>query len=169
MPRMIGPRIFLAAAPYALTLAATPLRAAEPGPKSTGLKVGAAAVELHATDDLVIAGGIGPGHAVGQDGMLRVIANVIQGPPNNTRIAIVACDILMIRRDYLDKAAQEIEQKTGIAFNNILINCTHTHHAPSTVKIHGYDVIPDFARQVQNAIVQAVVQANEKLKASPDV
>src|SRR5207253_5854636 len=45
--------------------------------------------------------------------------------------------------------------------------CTHTHYAPSTVKIHGYDVIPEFATQVKNAAVEAVVKANEKLAASP--
>lgn len=132
------------------------------------LRVGAAAVELRSDEDMPIAGGIGPGKATGQDGMLRVVATVIQGPPSGTKVAIVAIDILMIRRDYLDAAAKEIEQKTGIPFDHILINCTHTHHAPSTVKIHGYDVIPGFAEQVKNAIVEAVVKANDKLKDSPD-
>ena len=135
----------------------------------TGLSVGAAAVDLLATDDLVIAGGIGPGKATGQDGQLRVVATVVQGPPNNTRVALVALDILMIRRDYLDEAAKQIEQKTGIPFDHILINCTHTHHAPSTVKIHGYDVIDGFARQVRDKIVEAVVKANEKVAQNRNV
>ena len=120
-------------------------------PSLANLKVGAAAVELRADDEMPIAGGIGPGKSTGQDGMLRAVATVVQGPPNGTRVAIVALDILMIRRDYLDAAAKEVEQKTGIPFNNVIINCTHTHHAPSTVKIHGYDVIPEFATQVKNA------------------
>lgn len=131
------------------------------------LKVGAAAVELHADDELPIAGGIGPGKATGQDGLLRAVATVIQGPPDDTKVAIVALDILMIRRDYLDEAVKMIEQKTGIPFDHIIINCTHTHHAPSTVKIHGYDVIPEFAEQVRDAIVQAVVEAHDKMAASP--
>jgi hypothetical protein len=136
-------------------------------PSLANLKVGAAAVELHGDDEMPIAGGIGPGKANGQDGMLRAVATVVQGPPNGTRVAIVALDILMIRRDYLDAAAKEIEQRTGIPFNNVIINCTHTHHAPSTVKIHGYDVISEFATQVKNAVVEAVVKANEKLATSP--
>lgn len=136
-------------------------------PSVANLKVGAAAVELRSDDALPIAGGIGPGKATGQDGMLRAVATVVQGPPNGTRVAIVALDILMIRRDYLDAAAKEIEQRTGIPFNNVIINCTHTHHAPSTVKIHGYDVISEFATQVKNAVVEAVVKANEKLATSP--
>ena len=133
------------------------------------LSVGAAAAEIHATDELVIAGGIGPGKAKGQDGMLRAVATVIQGPPNNTRVAIVAVDILMVQRDYLDAAAREIERKTGIPFDHILINCTHTHHAPSTVKIHGYDVLPEFTAHVRDKIVESVVQANERLTQNADV
>ena len=103
------------------------------------LKVGAAAVELRGDDAMPIAGGIGPGKATGQEGLLRAVATVIQGPPNGTRIALVALDILMIRRDYLDAAAKEVERRTGIPFGSVIINCTHTHHAPSTVKIHGYE------------------------------
>lgn len=133
------------------------------------LKVGAAAVELYADDEMFIAGGIGPGKATGQDGMLRAVATVVEGPPNETRIAIVALDILKIRRDYLDVAARKIEVKTGIPFDHILINCTHNHHAPSAVKGHAYDVIPEFAEQVQDAIVQSVVKANGNLKDSPPV
>ena len=59
------------------------------------VKVAAAALELQATDDMVIAGGIGPGHAKGQDALLRAVATVIQGPPHDTRVAIVALDILV--------------------------------------------------------------------------
>jgi neutral ceramidase len=131
--------------------------------------VGAAAVELHATDDLPIAGGIGPGKATGQDGTLRVVATVIQGPPNNTRVAIVALDVIMLSRDYQDAAAREIERKTGIPFDHILINCTHTHHAPSTVKAHGYEVLREFTAQVRDKTVEAVVKANEIIAQNPEV
>ena len=150
---------------WAAGQSALPLLAAE-APK---LAVGAAAVELHSTDDLVIAGGIGPGKATGQDGMLRVVATVVRSPRDNTRVAVVAIDILMIRRDYLDAAAKQIAQQTGIPFDHILINCTHTHHAPSTVKIHGYDVIPEFAAQVRDKIVEAVVEADARSTGNGDV
>lgn len=127
------------------------------------LRVGAAYAEFAASDEMAIAGGIGPGKATGQEGMLRAVATVIQGPPDDSKIAIVACDILMIDRKYLDAAAMEIEKRTGIPFKHILINCTHTHHAPSTVKIHGYDVIEPFALHVRDQIVQAVVKAHGQL------
>jgi neutral ceramidase len=133
------------------------------------LSVGTAAIELHCTDDQIIAGSIGPQKAVGQDGLLRVLATVVRGGPDNARVAIVALDILMMERVYLDAAAREIEQRTGIPFSNILINCTHTHHAPSTVKIHGYDVLPEFVAQIQHKIVEAVVTANDRLAQNADV
>jgi neutral ceramidase len=44
-----------------------------------------------------------------------------------------------------------------------LINCTHTHHAPSTLRLHGYDADAEFTAEVQRAIVDAVKDAAKKL------
>jgi len=131
------------------------------------VRVGAAAVELHATDDMVVAGTTHPRKLSGQDGMLRAVATVIQGPPRDTRVAIVALDIIAIGRKHLDAAAKQIEQKTGIPFDHILINCTHTHQVPSTIRIFDYDAVPEFVAQVESAIVESVVQANSRLNSSP--
>ena len=128
-----------------------------------GLRTGAAAVNLKAEDSMVIGGGIGPGLTQGQEGELRAVATVIekQGSP---KVAIVACDVLMLNRDILDVAVAEIEKKTGIPAAGILINCTHTHHAPSTVTVHGYQRDEEFCRRVQQGIIEAVVAANAKLE-----
>src|SRR5437762_2645070 len=95
------------------------------------LKVGAAAVDLDADDAMVIGGSIHAGKAKGQEGKLRAVAVVIDHPGSGA-VAIAACDVLMMNRDLLDGAAAEIEKTCGIPFSNILINCTHTHHAPSS-------------------------------------
>ncbi len=79
------------------------------------------------------------------------------------KLAIVACDILMITRQHLDPVAAEIEKTTGIPAANILINCTHTHHAPSTMVLHGYGLDDTFTKRVQRGIVQAVQEANANL------
>ena len=126
------------------------------------LHVGAAAVELEADDDMVIAGGITPGKAGGQEGKLRAVAVVLEQQPFG-KIAIVACDVLMMMRDHLDPAAREIEKTTGIPFTNILINCTHTHHAPSTMVLHGYGLDDTFVKRVQRGIVKSVQDANANL------
>ncbi|MFO0909199.1 MAG: hypothetical protein U0794_12760 [Isosphaeraceae bacterium] len=126
------------------------------------LRAGAAHKALEATDDLVIGGGIGPGKATGQEGELRASAVVIEAP-DGSKVCLVACDVLMIERDILDPAARAIEKRTGIPFDQILINATHTHHAPTTCTIHGYSREETFTKQVGEKIVEAAVAANAAL------
>ena len=131
------------------------------------LKAGAAAANLKADDALVIGGGIGPHKYTGQEGELRASAVVIEDP-QGAKVALVACDVLMVKRDVLDRAARRIEQATGIPFDNILINATHTHHAPTTVTIHGYRREEAFTQQVGDKAVEAAVAANERLDPGDD-
>jgi neutral ceramidase len=126
-------------------------------------------VSLRATDDMAIAGGIGPWYATGQDGQLRAVATVIQGPPAGTRVAILALDVIGMYRSQLDKVVTQIQQTTGIPTDHILVNCTHTHYAPATVSMHGCNPVPEFLEQVEHAAVEAVVAANRELSASPPV
>src|SRR5687767_10365132 len=125
--------------------------------QAKGLQVGAAAVELQAEDSMVIGGGIHGGTVKGQEGQLRAVALVLE-QPGSKKLAIVACDVLMLTRDLLDPVVEEIEKTCGIPAANVLINATHTHHAPSTVTIHGYVRDELFCRRVQRGIVQAVTQ-----------
>jgi hypothetical protein len=127
-----------------------------------GLKAGAAAEVLSADDAMVIGGGIGPGRAAGQEGELRASAIVVEDGRGG-RVALVACDVLMIERDVLDRAAHRIERSTGIPFDHILINATHTHHAPTTVTVHGYERDEAFTRQVEDRIVRAAEKAAGRL------
>ena len=77
---------------------------------------GAAAANIEADDSMVIGGGIGPGKAKGQEGQLRAVAVVIARPGAEKRekVAIVACDVLFVQRDFVDRALQRIEKSTGI-------------------------------------------------------
>lgn len=126
------------------------------------LKAGAAKAVLEATDAMVIGGGIGPGHLQGQEGELRASAVVIEGPDGG-KACLVACDVLMIERDILDAAARKIAEKIGVPFDAVLINATHTHHAPTTCTIHGYEREEAFAQQVGEKVVEAAVAANARL------
>ncbi len=131
------------------------------------LKVGAAAVNLVADDSMVIAGGIMPRFFKGQEGELRAIAVVIE-KPGSAKVAIVACDVLFLPRELVDPALVEIEKTTGIPGDQILVNCTHTHHAPCTGTVHGYESDGVFFKRVQAGIIKAVQQANEKLSELDD-
>jgi len=147
-------RVF-AAALLAGSLLIGPLFAAE-------LRTGAAAIDLEGDDAMVIAGGIAPGKATGQEGLLRAVAVVLE-KPGVGKVAIVACDVLFVTRDFVDPALATIEKSTGIPPSHVLVNATHTHHAPSTAKVHGYGRDEVFVKRVQEGIVKAVEQANAKL------
>ncbi len=126
------------------------------------LRVGTAAANLEADDSMVIAGGIHPRYVKGQEGKLRALAVVIEKPAS-AKLAIVACDVLMMTRDQLDPVVQRIEQTCGIPASHVMIHCTHTHHAPSTCRVHGYDRDEVFSKRVQQGILEAVREANAEL------
>src|SRR6516165_8547153 len=105
--------------------------------KGAAVRVGASAVELEANDDMVIGGGILPVKVKGQEAPLRAVAVVIE-KPGAGKVALIACDVLMMNRDMLDPAVEEVAKALGIPTANVLVNCTHTHHAPSTCTVHGY-------------------------------
>jgi neutral ceramidase len=132
-------------------------------PRPDAIRVGVAVTELVADDDMVIGGSILPYKVKGQEGKLRAVATVIE-KPGAGKVCIVACDVLMLNRDLLDPVAEEVANALGIPESHVLINCTHTHHAPSTVKIHGYERDEVFCRRVQKAIAKAAKDANAKLK-----
>jgi len=134
------------------------------GKASNGIKVAAATAEIIGDDSMDIAGGISAGHVSGQEGKLRASAIIIEG---NTKVCIVSCDVLAIQRDILDDVCRKVEAEENIPFENILITATHTHHAPTTVTVHGYKRDEIFCGRVKDAIVSAVHRANEKLKNAP--
>ena len=92
---------------------------------------------------------------------MRAVAVVLE--KEGVKLAIVTLDILMITRDILDPATEAIEMATGIPAAHVLINCTHTHHAPSTMRVHGYGADLGFTLRVQKGIVTAVTKAHASL------
>jgi hypothetical protein len=153
--------LFVALVVAAILVAVRPVDAQPPKPAA--VRVGAAAVELEADDDMVIGGSILPFKVKGQEGKLRAVATVIE-KPGAGKVAVVACDVLMLNRDLLDPVTEEVAKVLGVPESHVLINCTHTHHAPSTVTVHGYERDELFCRRVQKAIVKATKDADAKLK-----
>jgi hypothetical protein len=130
------------------------------------LHVGTGAANLEADDSMVIAGGIGPGKATGQEGQLRAVAVVIK-KAELAPVAIVACDVLFVPGDLVDRALARIEKSTGIAAQQVLVNATHTHHAPSVTAVHGYGPDETFVRRLEDAIVRSVEEAHAHLGGPP--
>ena len=134
--------------------------------EAADVRVGAAAANVQADDSMVIGGGIGPGKATGQEGELRAVATVIEksaADAQSSKVAIVACDVLFVERDFVDRALARIEESTGIPAECVLVNATHTHHAPTTATVHGYERDDVFVSRLEDAIVQAVEAANGRL------
>ncbi|MCS7225051.1 MAG: hypothetical protein NZ959_10940 [Armatimonadetes bacterium] len=130
------------------------------------MKVGVATATLVADKEMVIAGGIHPVFVNDQEGELRATAFVLES--HDLQVAIVSCDILMISQQDLADPLREIEDTYAIPSSHILVTCTHTHHAPSTVKVHGYDKDQTFVKRVQRAIVEAVGKAQKNARSSAD-
>lgn len=131
-----------------------------------GVRVGAASSELISDPEMIIGGGITGATVPDQEGKLRVIAVVLE-KPGVPKCAIVAADVLFVSSDFVDAALNEIAQTCGILPENILVNATHTHHAPTTATVHGYKRDEVFCQRVKEGIVHAVTEANKKLSAEP--
>ncbi len=132
------------------------------------LRVGAVAVEIPADDSMIIGGSILARRVQGQEGKLRATALVLQARKDSPPFAFITCDVLMLERDILDAACAEITRRTGIPFERLLINATHTHSAPSSCTIHGYPRDEAFVESVKTCIISAATQAHQRcLAAAP--
>lgn len=131
------------------------------GRGTNNIRVAAAASEIVGDDSMAIGGGIFAGYVAGQEGKLRASAIVIEA---DIKVCIVSCDVLVLQRDILDDVCRKVEAEENIPFENILIAATHTHHAPTTVTVHGYKRDEIFCGRVKDAIVSAVHKANKKLQ-----
>lgn len=129
------------------------------------LRVAAAAIPIRGDDCMPLAGGIHPQFTHGEEAEIRASAVIIE---KNEKICIVACDVLALGRDVLDSVCRSIEIDEGIPFDNILITSNHTHHAPSTVTVHGYERDEVFTGRLMGGISGAVHRAAEKLKTVSD-
>ena len=126
------------------------------------LRVGAAAAVFPADNKMQLGGHMQALYAQGQEGELRAVATVIE-QPGSGKVAIVGCDVLFLTREMVDRCTAQIEKSCGIAPANILINATHTHSAPSTVRVHGAQAEPEFVKNMEAKIVEAVEAANARL------
>lgn len=48
----------------------------------------------------------------------------------NSRVAILACDLLFVQSPHAESCCQRIADRLGISPSQVLVNCSHTHLAP---------------------------------------
>lgn len=127
----------------------------------THLRAAAAAVAIPTQTDFP-AGSLPPG----QEAELRASAVVIEG---DRRLCMVSCDTLVIPEDVLEEAVAQIVARTGIAFEDLLVCATHTHHAPGTINVLGCTRDREFCTRLGEAIVAAAEEACGGLDDTADV
>jgi neutral ceramidase len=111
-----------------------------------------------------MAGSLRPRASVGVDDPLLCKAMVLGN--DDTRIALVSLDLIAWTRRRCDEPRAEIAARTGIAPENVLINCSHTHSGPYTdesLDLSG-ELDETYLTRVKAAIGEAVCQAATNLR-----
>ncbi len=106
-----------------------------------------------------MAGSLRPRTSVGVDDPLLCKAMVLEN--GQTRVALVTLDLIAWTRRRCDEPRAAIAAATGIAPENVLINCSHTHSGPYTDESIDLSGLLDeaYLAQVKTAIIEAVCRA----------
>jgi putative membrane-bound dehydrogenase-like protein len=102
-----------------------------PAPVETGLRAGAAAVNITPPLGEPIVGGFHPYPATHVHDELHARCLVLDD--GTTRLALVVCDLLGVHRSVSDEARRLIAAETGIPPEHVLISATHTHSATTAL------------------------------------
>jgi len=83
----------------------------------------------------------------------------------NTRVAIVANDIIGVDRDITSRTRALVEANTGIPPEHLLLSCSHTHSGPATIFLRGCgEVDQPYVEMLIRLMASAVMMANSTLE-----
>ena len=68
-----------------------------------------------------------------QEAPLRATALLIEG---DVPLCIISCDVIGLLKDSCDEIATAIDETCDVPFDNVLVTCTHTHHAPRPMPVY---------------------------------
>jgi hypothetical protein len=139
-------------------------------------KIGMARREITPTESIYLAGHANKSRFSTKTlHPLWVKAMAIEGAAGE-RVVIVAADIFGIQRPQTDEVWSRIKGKTGLDRAQVAINFSHCHALPILVGVlppaykalveppEHWDVIERYTKRVQDAMVEAVSEALEKLQ-----
>jgi neutral ceramidase len=128
-----------------------------------GLRAGTAAVDITPPLSLDVAGNLWTGPSRGVADPLYAKALVLE--EGETRVALVALDLLGIERPDALLAANLVADRARIPADHVLISCTHTHYGPATYRRSSVCRWPaEYMEALHTRIAEAVVRANEQLQ-----
>lgn len=125
--------------------------------------LGTASIDITPPVGTSMAGSLRPRASVGIDDPLLCKAMVLAN--DHTRLALVTLDLIAWTRHRSDEPRDQIAAQTGIAPENVLINCSHTHSGPYTdesLDLSG-ELDETYLSRVKAAISEAVCEASKVL------
>ena len=133
--------------------------------KNSTLLVGAAKVNITPTIPIPMSGyGSRKNAFKGVHDSLYVTATIFKH--ESRKYVLITADLIGFSHFFYNETVQEIEQKTGIKKEYILLAATHTHGGPQNMA-YGDEASPEvekYVKALQQNIVSAVIQAIEKLQ-----
>jgi neutral ceramidase len=135
----------------------------EPTIKNSTLSIGFGQVDVTPPIGDKICGALEPRVSIGTTDPL--MSNALVATDGDKRIAIVGVDIVGLPRVIVDKALGEIQKRTGIDHDAIIISCSHTHSGPYTTGPFFIDAQdPDYLGSLPKQIAKSVEIASQALQ-----
>ncbi len=133
------------------------------------LCVGAASVKITPPLGVPMAGYYFERSAEGVHDDLYAKAIVLE--KDGVKAALVALDLISVKRDIVEAARREIEEKTGISADHVMISATHAHTGPilsgGSARIDALDgkkpVAEEFTASLPKLIAESVQTARARL------
>jgi len=128
----------------------------------SAFQFGCARVDVTAPAGLRMAGYGGRSEgARGAHDALNATASVCQC--GGVEIALCAVDVVGFSKEGSGEIRREVEARTGIPPERVLIATSHTHAGPVTTKFRDVEPDPDYMATAVDGIAAAVVRAKDKL------
>ena len=89
-------------------------------------------------------------------------AKAIVFDDDNTKAALIRCDLIGLEREFVEEVRKLIESDTGICGKNVMITCTHTHSGPITNPI--FPELNAWMNVLSRKIKGAVTAAHRNMK-----
>lgn len=133
------------------------------------LRFGAAEADITPPAGVPMAGYYTPRYATGAHDSLHAKAMVLEAGGN--KIALVVCDLVSLPRDVSQEARRLIQQRTGLAFDHVMITSNHSHTTPVIYVVpsrynlegEGKRLDQEYTASLPSKIADAVVQADHAL------
>ncbi len=126
------------------------------------LRVGAAEVDITPGLGVVLAGSLSPRYA--EDVSYPLLSKAVVFDDGDTQVVYVQNDLIVLVREQLEVAKARAEELTGIPAANMMMSCTHTHYAPSTLSMFEVEAEEEYVEWALQRIGDAVKLAQNRLE-----